>query len=220
MKSPVLDSISLDWHDFTDNPVHANTERYVYAIYWFAYNVLPRKIQLGVSIEPDLRSDHYMQDLPAEGLLCGSPKEHKYLIRLNTAIDPDSLLRTLMHELIHIWQYERGALVDRTRGDEMVPYWEGWCYANTEYVNQPWEHEAYALQNLAANCADLNYLCDTKPVIGMVVRVLWSILGFFVRRDIRDTFDNVKNDFVQVTKDYKLRALVIQGFKEEHDLLA
>lgn len=71
------------------------------------------------------------------------------------ALDKDTILQNIAHEMIHAKQIITGRLEDlgiqlATAGDAQtlikVQVWEGEVYTNTAYADQPWEQEAYELE--------------------------------------------------------------------------
>jgi len=66
-------------------------------------------------------------------------------IDLNGKMDDENLIKTTIHELVHVKQYVKGELVDRGRG-KYKTLWNGKDHTKTSYSRQPWEREAYRLQ--------------------------------------------------------------------------
>lgn len=71
------------------------------------------------------------------------------------ALDEDTILQNIAHEMVHARQLLTGRLEDlglqlATAGDAQtlikVQVWEGEVYTNTAYADQPWEIEAYGLE--------------------------------------------------------------------------
>jgi len=72
------------------------------------------------------------------------PREFK--IELEKTLDEMTLLRTLAHEMVHVWQYASGKL--RLYQDGRHRY-DGRVYSsNTKYLERPWEGEAYELEEV------------------------------------------------------------------------
>ena len=71
------------------------------------------------------------------------------------ALAEDTILQNIAHEMVHARQLITGRLEDQglqitTAGDAQtlikVQVWEGEVYTNTAYADQPWEIEAYGLE--------------------------------------------------------------------------
>lgn len=84
---------------------------------------------------------------------CEKYEDGTYLIRLLTVKleDENDPLAILAHEIVHVWQYETGLLVDL---DDCRCLWKGKVYLDPAcytcpvlYMNAPWEQQAFALQN-------------------------------------------------------------------------
>lgn len=67
------------------------------------------------------------------------PRE--FLIEVNPFLGSRGILTTIVHEMIHVWQY-----IDKKIDD----YLETWCGEKvpegTDYWDEPWEIEAYGMQ--------------------------------------------------------------------------
>ena len=73
-------------------------------------------------------------------------RPRKFRIELEKTLDEMSLLRTLAHEMVHVWQYASGKL--RLYQDGRHRF-EGRVYSsNTNYLERPWEDEAYELEEV------------------------------------------------------------------------
>ena len=72
-------------------------------------------------------------------------------IAIDSQLDTEDLFTTLAHEMIHAKQYARGHLriVQDTDG-ELRYQWLGYLY-NSEYMDSPWEQEAFRRERLLAN---------------------------------------------------------------------
>ena len=67
----------------------------------------------------------------------------EFEIELNSRLRQKNMLKTLFHEMVHIKQYVHGDL--KYKGT--VCYWKN-VENNEEYKNQPWEIEAFKLEEL------------------------------------------------------------------------
>ena len=82
-----------------------------------------------------------------DGICCtfGTYRPREFEIGINGKMDNENLIKTVIHELIHVKQYAKGELIDRTRG-KCKTLWKGKDHTKTSYSNQPWERQAYRLQ--------------------------------------------------------------------------
>jgi len=55
-----------------------------------------------------------------------------------------NILKVLAHEMVHVKQYAYNELIEKRNGNAS---WLGTEYQNTLYWDQPWEIEAYGLEN-------------------------------------------------------------------------
>jgi len=55
-----------------------------------------------------------------------------------------NILKVLAHEMVHVKQYAYNELVEKRNGNV---FWFNNVYKNTLYWDQPWEIEAYGLEN-------------------------------------------------------------------------
>jgi predicted metallopeptidase len=63
--------------------------------------------------------------------------------------DLDDFIKTICHEMVHVWQTASKAMKDSYDGQK---FWKGKNgkyknYTNTIYNHQPWEHQAYSMQD-------------------------------------------------------------------------
>jgi len=77
-------------------------------------------------------------------------------IEMHNRLDIESYVRTLLHELWHVYQHVRGALKDK-HGKR---YWRGIDHSLTDYDEQPWEQQAFQMEDVLYE-EYLNYLTDT-----------------------------------------------------------
>lgn len=109
------------------------------------------KINGSISIVGDLSSESSNEPLNGDmmeiqGYILDNGEICKYYIcRLADYTNSAETLRTLAHELIHVWQTEIGKLVRNENGDWI---WKGKNYGNSPYngtdldFELPWEKEA------------------------------------------------------------------------------
>lgn len=65
-----------------------------------------------------------------------------YYVVIAKKLEGEMLIRTVIHELIHVCQMMSGALVFEGRRK----YWNNTDHSTTQYNDQPWELEAYELE--------------------------------------------------------------------------
>ena len=73
---------------------------------------------------------------------CNPPKNKKIVIEIDKKMPLDSIVSTLFHELIHAEQFTSKML--QVKGNKF--FWKG-KQNNLPYSRQPWERQAYRLQN-------------------------------------------------------------------------
>jgi len=84
----------------------------------------------------------------ADGLcfvLDSGSKPRNFEVCIDTRLSLEDFIKTIIHEFIHIKQYVRGELVDQIRGRAKTT-WKTKDHTKTPYSKQPWEREAYRLQ--------------------------------------------------------------------------
>ena len=86
-------------------------------------------------------------DMEVDGF-CTQEGEYDYTIELRKGIKGEDLMRTLIHEFIHIYQYVAGDLrqehIDGL-GPRMI--WKGEDLTHLDYNDRPWEIEAHSLED-------------------------------------------------------------------------
>jgi len=76
--------------------------------------------------------------------LCGQIDDYEYEIELKDT-DVVQMLITLAHEMVHVKQYARGELKQLVR-QPLYRWKKEYLPLDTPYLEQPWEKEAYALE--------------------------------------------------------------------------
>jgi len=84
-------------------------------------------------------------------------RPREFEIELHNQMTPEHYTKTLLHELWHVNQHVKGALRDK-RGKR---YWRGINHSNTDYSDQPWEQQAFIMENILYE-EYLNYLTNTS----------------------------------------------------------
>lgn len=80
------------------------------------------------------------------GLCYRQDKAGEFEIFIDRSMSAKDFIKVVIHEMIHVKQYLLRELVDRKNKDSYKTYWKGVDHTSTEYENQPWELEAYELQ--------------------------------------------------------------------------
>jgi hypothetical protein len=94
---------------------------------------------VSVSVELDY-------DMVVDGF-CTQEDEFDYMIELRPDIRGPELVKTLIHEFVHIWQYVRGDLTQEHidgLGPRMI--WKNEDMSHVNYNDRPWEIEAHRLE--------------------------------------------------------------------------
>ena len=74
------------------------------------------------------------------------PREFEIEIDKNLSLE--QLIKTLFHELVHVKQYARGELVEQSANAiKSSTKWKEKDHSTTPYSKQPWEREAFKLQD-------------------------------------------------------------------------
>jgi hypothetical protein len=87
-------------------------------------------------------------------------RPRSFEIELHNQMTPEHYCRTLLHELWHVFQHVMGALKDK-RGKR---YWRGIDHSQTDYSEQPWEVQAFEMEELLYG-KYLDYLTDTHQTL-------------------------------------------------------
>ena len=87
------------------------------------------------------------KDCGVDGICCtfGTYRPREFEVGINGKMNDDDIIKTVIHELIHVKQYVKGDLIDRTHG-KCKTLWKGKDHSKTSYSKQPWERQAYRLQ--------------------------------------------------------------------------
>ena len=114
------------------------------ASYSFAKNLMRRRLIDNIVISITLH-----KNLSANGF-CYSEDDYK---KRNFSIDilkfkrEMSMLKILAHEMVHVKQYATNQLKEKKVNNKVVTTWMGKIYDDTFYWDQPWEIEAYGIEN-------------------------------------------------------------------------
>jgi hypothetical protein len=113
----------------------------------FAKNLMSPQLSKNISIKIIVR------DKLDAGGFCeyevdrdGNPRE--FIIELLRTRKKINMFKVLAHEMVHVKQHAKGEAKDKFKKDKYVTLWFGEKYDDdTSYWDQPWEIEAYGLEN-------------------------------------------------------------------------
>jgi len=122
------------------------------AAHWVADKLMSKRLHKNIYLEIELVSN-LKKESNAIGFseITGDnwrPRDFK--IVLDSKLSNRATIRTLMHEMVHIKQWSRGELKEITK-PECKTLWFDEDHTETEYQDQPWEIEAYVLQEPLAD---------------------------------------------------------------------
>ncbi len=80
-----------------------------------------------------------------DGLCSPGDYRNHFEIDIEKSLKGDDLITCVTHEMVHVMQYAKGMLKDNNTAGSKV-YWKGYCYSNYAYSKQPWERQAYRMQ--------------------------------------------------------------------------
>lgn len=123
---------------------------------WVFKKLMPRHRAYSVTI-------HLRDILMKEGAYgwCFEADKRDFIVDVHKKIEeyesPAEYIKTFLHELVHVWQYTTGTC-KFTNGGKC--YWKGKDYTSAPYSKQPWERQAFRMQEslyeeLAKECPDL-----------------------------------------------------------------
>ena len=82
----------------------------------------------------------------AEGY-CLRETDRDFEIEVDSSLTLRKMLETVAHEMVHVKQYAKNELRERYQGGHHQ-MWKGRKYINSDYLKQPWEKEAYKMQEI------------------------------------------------------------------------
>ena len=115
---------------------------------WTLQELLPRHRKVEVTIR--------LKDLTKEGVegWCMEEDDRYFLVDVEKKQSLRDIVTTVVHELIHVKQYVKREMVDfydRKAGGRKIR-WKKTVYGyGTAYERQPWEKEAFRMQETLAN---------------------------------------------------------------------
>jgi hypothetical protein len=69
--------------------------------------------------------------------------DNEFEIEIQAGLDTEDLIRTIIHELIHVQQQVSGKL----KHDGFISYWDGEVVIPVQYEETPWEIDAYSRED-------------------------------------------------------------------------
>jgi len=106
-------------------------------VFWCIDYMMPRLRTLDIDINLKKIDD-------AEGY-CLALSSREFEIEFDNRIKKeDDFITCVIHEMVHVWQYAYRLLKDT----HTKQYWKGKDYTDTPYSKQPWEQQAYRLQEI------------------------------------------------------------------------
>jgi len=116
------------------------------AAHSYANNLMPpniiKNISIRILIKDVLDAGGYCDyDIDVAGI----PKE--FNIEILKSRKKISMFKVLAHEMVHVGQVVRGEMKDKFVRSKCITSWFGVKYEDVSYWDQPWEIEAYGLEN-------------------------------------------------------------------------
>jgi hypothetical protein len=101
---------------------------------------------LTVRTEPGLTKRDQMR-----GVVGPDPADEKHIVMLlDSALDHETLVETLCHEMVHVKQFALGQAKIRYRGKKPTFHWMG-QNIKACYWDQPWEQDAWRRERVLAS---------------------------------------------------------------------
>lgn len=106
-------------------------------VYFCINRLMPRMRTLDINVNLTKIED-------AEGFCC-CVDPRSFEIEIQKSLEGDDLITCVAHEMVHAWQYAVGTLKQTTGCRD---FWKGKEYTGTAYSKQPWERQAYRMQEV------------------------------------------------------------------------
>ena len=109
---------------------------------WCIDEMMPRMRTLDIHV-------HMSSILKSDGAYgwCHSIDNREFELEIHKNRDDyesrEDFIKTVMHEMVHVMQWAKGLCKDYADGRRM---WKDKDHANTPYSKQPWERQAYRMQ--------------------------------------------------------------------------
>ena len=112
---------------------------------WFlAQKLLGKRLMNNVEIEIEFK-----RNLGAHGFCSWADDNNRpraFTVEIDSSLGLEEVGLTLCHEFVHVKQFAKGELKDLFKGG-YKQMWKGKDYSNTPYSHQPWERQAYRMQD-------------------------------------------------------------------------
>jgi len=113
----------------------------------FAKNLMSPQLTKNLSIKIIVR-----EKLDAGGFcdyeITGDNNPREFNIEILRTRKKINMFKVLAHEMVHVKQHAKGEAKDKFKKDKYITLWFGEKYDDdTSYWDQPWEIEAYGLEN-------------------------------------------------------------------------
>tara|TARA_R100001163_G_C5048110_1_gene185171 strand:- start:537 stop:980 length:444 start_codon:yes stop_codon:yes gene_type:complete len=116
--------------------------------YWAIYELMHGN--MANNIEVDISITNLWEREELIGVCCWSEdniRPRVFEIEIDKNIDDDELIKTVCHEIVHVKQYAKGELRERYAPKHDL-FWKSRKANGYKYDNQPWELEAWRLQEV------------------------------------------------------------------------
>lgn len=107
---------------------------------WCFTKLTPRHRTITVNVE-------LTKDIDIDGECSTGAERNEFDLVINKKLTGDDFLVTIFHEMVHVMQYAKGIMKDLNQDGTKV-YWRGYDYSNYQYRRQPWERQAYRMQEI------------------------------------------------------------------------
>lgn len=78
-----------------------------------------------------------------------SSRSKNFSVMLNSALEGEELLETILHEMVHIWQMITKTVRYVADSNKYVAFWKGNKFDPEKgYSSQPWERQAYYYEKI------------------------------------------------------------------------
>jgi len=85
---------------------------------------------------------------------CHSESNREFEIEVDKRLQKNQFISTVIHEMVHVWQYATKQLTQKGCNE----FWRGKDYTDISYSKQPWERQAYRMEESILK----EYKRDTK----------------------------------------------------------
>ena len=83
-----------------------------------------------------------------------SESNREFEIEVDKRLRKNQFISTVIHEMVHVWQYATKQLTQKGCNE----FWRGKDYTDISYSKQPWERQAYRMEESILK----EYKRDTK----------------------------------------------------------